>query len=296
MTLPALRHTDRYLPQGGARSMGDILVAEGRLSPQDAARVLNRQKIDKRPFGEAALELKVLTQDDIDYALSKQFDYPYLSNKDTSLSSDLVAAYQPFSRVGENLRALRSQLMLRWFNHNPQNKVLTIVSPGAGEGRSFIAANLAVVFAQQGQRVLLIDADLRAPSDRGLAALFKLPRGAGLSGILAGRQGLEIAWPIASLPGLVVLTAGAIPPNPQELLGRMAFAQLLFTASENFDVVLIDTPSGTRYADAQIIASRAGAAMMVTRKNQSRTPEATLLARRLQDNDVTLVGALLNDA
>jgi receptor protein-tyrosine kinase len=144
--------------------------------------------------------------------------------------------------------------------------------------------------------VLLIDADLRAPSDRGLAALFKLPRGAGLSGILAGRQGLEIAWPIASLPGLVVLTAGAIPPNPQELLGRMAFAQLLFTASENFDVVLIDTPSGTRYADAQIIASRAGAAMMVTRKNQSRTPEATLLARRLQDNDVTLVGALLNDA
>jgi receptor protein-tyrosine kinase len=296
MTLPALRHTDRYLPQGGARSMGDILVSEGRLSPQDAARVLNSQKIDKRPFGEAALELKVLTQDDIDYALSKQFDYPYLSNKDTSLSSDLVAAYQPFSRVGENMRALRSQLMLRWFNHNPQNKVLTIVSPGAGEGRSFISANLAVVFAQQGQRVLLIDADLRAPSDRGLAALFKLPRGAGLSGILAGRQGLEIAWPIASLPGLVVLTAGAIPPNPQELLGRMAFAQLLFTASENFDVVLIDTPSGTRYADAQIIASRAGAAMMVTRKNQSRTPEATLLARRLQDNDVTLVGALLNDA
>lgn len=296
MTLPALIYSQENMPQGGARSIGDILVANGRLSPQDAARVLNRQKVNKRPFGEAGIELKVLTKDDIDFALSKQFDYPYLTGGDTSLSSDLVAAYQPFSKVGENLRAVRSQLMLRWFDNDPSHKVLAVVSPGAGEGRSFIAANLAIVFAQQGERTLLIDGDLRSPAEKGQRALFKLGSGVGLSGILAGRADLEIAQTVPSLPGLVVLPAGALPPNPQELLGRLSFAQLLFAASETFDVILIDTPSGTQYADAEIIASRAGAAMMVTRKNQSRMPDAALLARRLMNDDVTMVGAVLNDA
>jgi receptor protein-tyrosine kinase len=296
MTLPALMYSDKHLPQGGARSIGDILVAHGRLSPHDAARILNRQKIDKRPFGEAAIALKVLTREDIDFALSQQFDYPYLNIKDASLSSDLVAAYQPFSPVSENLRALRSQLMMRWFNVDPQHKVLAVVSPGPGEGRSFTAANLAIVFAQQGEKTLLIDGDLRSSKSHSQRALFKLPSGVGLSGILAGRNGLEVAHNIAGLPNLVVLPAGARAPNPQELLGRMAFSQLLFEASESFDVILIDTPGGTRYADAQIIAARAGAAMMVTRKDQSRMSDALQLANRLQDNGVALVGAVLNDA
>jgi receptor protein-tyrosine kinase len=276
--------------------MGDILVANGRLSPQDAMRVLNRQKINKRPFGESGVELKVLTQEDIDFALSKQFNYPYLTGADTSLSGDLVAAYQPFSKVGENLRAVRSQLMLRWFNSNSAHKVLAVVSPGSSEGRSFIAANLAIVFAQQGERTLLIDGDLRSPTGCGQRALFKLANGLGLSSILAGRASLDIAQPVPGLPGLVVLPAGARPPNPQELLGRLSFSKLLFEASEKFDVILVDTPSGTLYADAEIIASRAGAAMMVTRKNKSPMPDAALLARRLVNDDVALVGAVLNDA
>jgi receptor protein-tyrosine kinase len=186
--------------------------------------------------------------------------------------------------------------MLRWFDSDPAHKVLAVVSPGASEGRTFIAANLAVVFAQQGERTLLIDADLRSPTENGQRSLFKLASGAGLSGILAGRASLDIAQPIPSLPGLVVLPAGARPPNPQELLGRISFSQLLFEAGETFDVVLVDTPNGTQYADAEIIASRAGAAMMVTRKDQSRLPDSALLARRLIDDDVALVGAVLNDA
>jgi len=71
------------------------------------------------------------------------------------------AACQPFSKVGENLRAVRSQLMLRWFNTDPSRKLIALVSPGVDEGRSFIAANLAIAFSQQGERTLLIDADLR---------------------------------------------------------------------------------------------------------------------------------------
>jgi protein-tyrosine kinase len=283
-------------PTGNARNIGDILVATGRLKPEDAKRIVERQKKDQIPFGEAAIALRILSQDDINYALSKQFDYAYLPEGDNSLSHDLVSVYKPFSQVSENLRAVRSQLMLRWFNADPMRKVLTIVSPGKGEGRSFIAANLAIVFSQQGQRTLLIDADLRAKLDSGQSALFKFGRGAGLSSILAGRASLEVTHLIPGMPNLAVLPAGAVPPNPQELLGRPSFGKLLATAVHEFDVILIDTPSGTDYADAEIIAARAGAAIMVTRKNQSLVPGALQLARRLQDGGVSLVGSVLNDA
>jgi receptor protein-tyrosine kinase len=282
-------------PAGAARSIGDILVAAGRLSAADAARILEHQQQDKLQFGDSALALGILTREDIDFALSQQFDYAYLTDQDTSLSPELVAAYKPFSRVGEDLRAVRSQLMLRWFNTGPAHKVLAVVSPDALEGRSFIAANLAIVFAQQGEHTLLIDGDLRASPTRGQHALFKLGKSAGLSGILAGRAGLEAIQPVPGLPGLSVLPAGAVPPNPQELLGRTAFGELLQTASQQFDVVIIDTPAGGDYADAEIIASRAGAAVLVARKNKSLVPQATLLARRLQDSGVALVGSVLND-
>jgi protein-tyrosine kinase len=277
------------------KTIGDILVATGRLSQEDAVRIVERQRKDQVQFGEAALALKVLSKDDIDFALSKQFDYSYLSDQDQSVSPELVAAYKPFSRVGENLRAVRSQLMLRWFNTDPARKVMAIVSPGNGEGRSFVAANLAIVFAQQGERTLLIDADMRSKPERSQNSLFKLGKSAGLSAILANRAGLEVAQLIPGLPGLAVLPAGATPPNPQELLGRPAFGDLLRVASQQFDVIIIDTPAGTEFADAEITAARAGAALLVARKNTSLVPQASQLARRLQDSGVALVGSVLND-
>ena len=278
------------------RSIGDILVANGRLSVESLQRILDQSKQDKVNFGEAAISLKLLTQEDIDFALSKQFDYSYLSPTDSSLSPSLVAAYKPFSRVGENLRAVRSQLMLRWFNGDPLHKILAVVSAGSGDGKSFIAANLSIVFAQQGERTLLIDGDLRTTQDTGQQAQFKLGRNAGLSGILAGRAGMEVAQRVPGLPSLSVITAGAVPPNPQELLGRQAFGQLLIAASTEFDVVLIDTPNGGDYADAEVIAARAGAALLVTRVNQTLIPQASQLSRRLQDGGVSLVGSVFNDA
>jgi receptor protein-tyrosine kinase len=278
------------------KTIGDILVATGRLTVEDAARIVERQRKDQVQFGEAALALKVLSKDDIDFALSKQFDYAYLSDQDQTVSPELVAAYKPFSRVGENLRAVRSQLMLRWFNTDPARKVMAIVSPGNGEGRSFVAANLAIVFAQQGERTLLIDADMRSKPERGQQALFKLGKSAGLSAILANRAGLESAQLIPGLPGLAVLPAGATPPNPQELLGRPAFGELLRTACQQFDVVIVDTPAGSDFADAEITAARAGAALLVARQHVSLVPRAAQLARRLQDSGVALVGSVLNDA
>jgi receptor protein-tyrosine kinase len=280
---------------GNARAIGDILVATGRLQAEDLSRILERQKQDGIAFGDAAIALSLLTREDIDFALSQQFEYAYLIEGQSALSAQLVAAYKPFSRVGENLRAVRSQLMLRWFNSKPTHKTLAVVSAAQGDGRSFVAANLAIVFAQQGQRTLLIDGDMRAKPEDSQHALFQLAKGAGLSGLLAGRASLAAAQAVPGLPGLMVLPAGSQPPNPQELLGRMAFAQLLFTASAEFDVVLIDTPSGNEYSDGEIIAARAGAALMVTRRNKTLVAQTRLLGRRLQDGGVALVGSVLND-
>jgi receptor protein-tyrosine kinase len=291
----ATPNLDLEAARTNSRSMGDILLETGRLKAEDLQRILDAQQVEKISFGEAAVALNILSKADIDFALSKQFDYAYLVDGQTGFSPQLVAAYKPFSRVGENLRAVRSQLMLRWFNSDTQRKVMTVVSAGKGDGRSFIAANLAIVFAHQGQRTLLIDGDLRADAERSQQALFKLDKGVGLSGILAGRASLDVAQAVTALPGLTVLPAGAQPPNPQELLGRAAFAQLLQAASAQFDVILIDTPSSGDYSDGEIIAARAGAALMVARRNQTLVPQTKDLGARLQESGVALVGAVLND-
>jgi len=275
------------------QAIGEILVATGRLSLRDAERVAAQQRRQGQKFGEAAIGLKLLTREDLDLALSRQFEYSYLSVRDTSRSAELIAAYQPFSQVAESLRALRSQLMLRWLQTDPAHKAIAVVSAGSGDGRSFIAANLAIVFSQLGQQTLLIDADLRDPRQQ---ELFMPGKSAGLSAVLAGRSGLEAAVAVSGLANLRLMPAGASPPNPQELLGRPAFSALLQDAAVQFDVIVIDTPAGCDYADAEIVARVARAATLVTRKNQSLLSEAASLARRLQDSGVTLVGAVLNDA
>ena len=277
---------------GNGRSIGAILVDTGRLSVKDAEKIFRLQKEQGKRFGDAAIDLGLVTQDDIRFALSQQFDYPYLPVGDTSLSSELVAAYKPFSPTVEKLRTLRSQLMLRWFNAERQHNALAIMSPGNKEGRSFIAANLAIVFSQLGERTLLIDADLRAPRQH---ELFKLELNAGLSGMLAGRIGPEAVVRIPALIGLSILPAGAVPPNPQELLGRPSFNVLLESLIRDFDVVIIDTPAANEHDEAQIIATRAGAALLLAHKNISPIPEMTQLARSLQQTGAAVVGSVLND-
>jgi receptor protein-tyrosine kinase len=289
------RTAETSAPIVNPRSIGDILLAAQRLQPQDLQRILDAQQKDQSSFGEAAVALNILTKADIDFALAQQYGYAYLQDNQNGFSPQLVAAHKPFSRVGENLRAVRSQLMLRWFNSDSQRKVLTVVSAGKGDGRTFTSANLAIVFAQQGQRTLLIDGDLRADAAHGQQALFKLGKNMGLSGILAGRATLDVAQPMDAMPGLSVLSAGAESPNPQELLGRLAFAQLLHAASARFDVILIDTPNGSAYSDGEIIAARGGAALVVTRRNKSLVAETRSLGARLQDAGVPLAGVVLND-
>jgi chain length determinant protein tyrosine kinase EpsG len=276
---------------GSSSSIGAILVDAGRLSSENADRILRLQGEQGKHFGEIAVELGLLTEEDVRFALSRQFNNLYLPEGDSSLSYQLVAAYKPFSAIVEKLRGLRSQLLLRWFDDIGRN-ALAIVSPGAGEGRSFIAANLAIVFTQLGKRTLLIDADLRTPRQH---HLFKINNHGGLSSLLAGRTGKETMTRVPPLLGLSVLPAGAVPPNPQELLGRAIFGDLLQSFISEFDIVIIDTPAAIEYADAQTIAAHASAALIVARKDKTSMPHTVDLARNLQHTGTTTVGTVLND-
>jgi protein-tyrosine kinase len=278
-------------PAGGDRSIGAILVDSGKLTVENAEQIIQLQKQQGIRFGEAALRLGLVSQDDLQFALARQYGYPYLRRGDSLVADEVVAAYRPYSRQVEALRALRSQLMLRWFTGAVGGKALAIVSPGRDEGRSYLTANLAVVFSQLGERTLLIDADMRHGRQH---QLFGLDNQLGLATVLSGRGGTIPTQRVAGLVDLSVMVAGPVPPNPQELLGRDLFTRLLERLASAFDVILIDTPPGLDYADAQIVGARAGGALMVARQNRSSLSSVGRFSATLGQPGTNLVGAVLN--
>ncbi len=260
------------------RHIGAILMDEGKLTPSDAEQVLKRQRELGWRFGEAAIELNLITDTDLRQALAKQYEFPYLVSGPEGVSKELIAAWDPFHPVVEELRALRTQLIIRWHNPEAGRRTLAVASPCAREGRSFIAANLAVVFSQLGQRTLLIDADFRSPRQQ---AIFNVSDRFGLSSVLSARADLSAAVPVTGLAGLSVLPSGPLPPNPLELLSRPSFAALLARAAAEYDVILIDTPPATEYADAQSIAYRAGDALIVARKDHTSVISTSKVVKEL---------------
>lgn len=279
------------LPGTPARHIGAILMDEGKITAADAEQVLARQRELGWRFGEAAIELNLITDTDLRQALARQYEFPYLVTGPEGVSRELIAAWDPFHPVVEELRGVRTQLLIRWYNPEAGRRILAICSPSAREGRSFIAANLAVVFSQLGQRTLLIDADFRAPRQQ---SVFNVSDRFGLSSVLSGRADLSAALPVPGLTGLSVLPAGPLPPNPLELLSRPQFAALLARAQQEYDVVLIDTPAATEYADAQSIVFRAGDALLVSRKDQTRVDDTERVVRELTDASARIVGTLMN--
>jgi protein-tyrosine kinase len=276
---------------GKGRHIGAILIDEGKLTPTDAEQVLARQRELGWRFGEAAIELNLITDADLRQALAKQYEFPYLVSGPDGVSKELIAAWDPFHPVVEELRGLRTQLLIRWLNPQAGRRTLAITSPNAREGRSFVAANLAVVFSQLGMRTLLIDADFRAPRQQ---AIFNISDRFGLSSALSGRSDLSAAAPVTGLAGLAVLPAGPLPPNPLELLSRAGFAALLSKAQSEYDLVLIDTPPVNEYADAQSIVYRTGDALLMSRKDQTRMADTERAVRDLADAGARIVGTLMN--
>jgi protein-tyrosine kinase len=269
-------------------SMGRILLDMGKIKPGDAERILRQQKENGMRFGEAAQSLGLITDVDIQQVLARQFDYPYLQPGQGNFAPELVAAYQPFSEQVEALRAIRSQLMLRWFANG--RKTLAVASVNPREGASLFAANLAVVFSQLGEQTLLVDANLRKPCQH---KIFNVQGKQGLSDILAARADFGAITKVESFVALSVLQAGTLPPNPQELLSRASFNDLTIDVEKQFDVVIYDVSAFSAGADALTIASRATGVLLVARKNITSLADIESVAAQLNRVGVEVVGSVL---
>lgn len=281
--------------ENASRRLGALLVRSGRLSTDDAERVMDLQRREGWRFGEAALRLKLISERELRRALYRQYGVPAADANGGRLAESLVAVRRPSHAGTDQLRELRTQLLIRWLHRHDivseGGKPLVITSPGRNEGRSYVASNLAVLFAQLGERTLLIDADLRHPAQQ---RLFGVADRAGLSALLDGRAEVDrhVLHAIPGIPNLRLLPAGAPPPNPLELLSRHALRSALTALRREFDVILIDSPPAMDYPDAAALSFIAGHAVLLARHDRTRLADAATVARQLVDTGAAVVGSV----
>lgn len=275
------------------RSIGDIIRQTKNLSAHQVEQILELQRDRGIKFGEAAVMLGLARDEDVVWALSQQFHYPYAPEAAEQLNSELVVASQPFSKQAEAFRALRSQLMMRLFNgQETQRRALAVVSPDSGDGKTYFAANIAIAFSQLGGRTLLIDADMRNPR---MHEVFGIENNSGLSGILSGRNEANVIRPAAHLPSLYVLPVGVVPPNPLELVERPAFQLLLRELLSKFEHIVVDTPAASHGADAGVLAAKCGAAVVIARQGRSRMDMLQEFVGLLRESPAKLAGVVMNE-
>lgn len=270
--------------------IGDILLHMGAISEEDLQRILDAHLNSGEPFGKVAVALKIISESDLRQALAQQFTYPIARIGESALSPALAAAYEPFGQYAEALRTLRSQLLMRWMGEH--DCTLAVCSARSGEGCSTLAANLAIVFSQVGERTLLIDANLRRPVQH---HLFGLGECDGLTDLIKGCCRTEKALrKIPQFDCLNVMTAGTPPPNPQELLSRLPFAHLLDEMSGHYDVIIIDTPPLLEFADGQIVAARARGCLLGTRRDSTRLIDIARMKAQLDPNLTHVLGTVIS--
>lgn len=278
------------------RTIGQELNSAGLLDDKEIGRIVDYQEKHGGLFGEAAVALRLVSRDDVVAAVSRQFDYPYADQQQpTEVHDELVMANAPFSDRVECFRNLRSELMfgvLKSDGVNPR-QALALISPNLGDGKTYVIANLAVAFSQARLRTLLVDADLRSAR---LHHVFGIENKLGLSNILSGRRGERPVQPVSYLRDLYLLPAGSPPPNPTELLNQPQFALLLHKLARKFDVVLVDTPAAAHGSDSIVVAFACGAALTVTRKDNTGDESLRKLLAKIDKLGIRHAGVLLNRA
>lgn len=279
-------------PSTNARPIGSYLREARQLTDAQLEHILVHQRQLGVRFGEAAVALDLVTRDDVLWALSRQFDYVY-ARADDELSTELVVAARPFGPEAEAFREIRSQLLAGALGaEGSERRAMAVVSPDRGDGRSYLAANLAVTLGQLGGRTLLVDADLRVPR---LHRLFDIdPVHAGLTDMLTGRTDAGAILRVGRLPGLWLLCAGTVPPNPLELVQRASFAGLMRELQQKFDHVVLDTPAATHGADARVVAASCGIALAVGRKGRTRMKDLAKLTEAIGQS-LSIAGVVMNE-
>ncbi len=201
----------------------------------------------------------------------------------------LLASSHPTDLAIEGLRSLRTSLHFAMLEAN--NNRLMISGPSPKVGKSFVSANLAAVIAQSGQRVLLVDVDMRKGY---IHKMFGIPVENGLSDLLAKRCDLETATHKTDIENLDVIGRGQVPPNPSELLMHKNFSEFLDQISAKYDQVILDTPPFLAVTDAAIVGRQSGTNLIVTRFELNPAREVELTMRRFAQNGIELKGAIFN--
>jgi len=274
------------------RSIGGFIREARNLSDEQVEQILLYQRKNDLKFGEAAVALQPASGEDVRRALSFQFDYPYGEARERSLSAELVVAAAPFSPAAEAFRDLRSRLLDSGPAEGETRRALAVLSPDQGDGKTFVAANLAIAFSQLGLRTLIVDADLRSPR---VHKVFEVPDRVGLSNVLAGLTQQDFIYDVPGLPCLYVLPAGIEPPNPNELIAKPGFTLLLRDLLQRFDQVIVDTPAASLGADARITAMKAGSCLVVSRRHGTKVKSLRALLDAVDKSPTALAGVMLND-
>lgn len=202
----------------------------------------------------------------------------------------LIVHEQPKSPIAEAYRTLRTNI--QYAKVDGELKVLLFTSAGPGEGKSTVAANTAVALAQTGNRVILVDCDLRKPVQHHVFRLNKK----GLTNCLVGESPVTELLQETEVANLRVLTSGPIPPNPAELLGSSRMGQALDSLKEAADYVIIDSPPTIAVTDACVLSRRADGVILVLDADSVR-PEMAQKAKELLENaQAPILGAILNRA
>lgn len=189
----------------------------------------------------------------------------------------------------ESFRSLRTNVLFS--SAEEGSRTLVITSTGPGEGKTTVAANLAIGFAQAGQRVLLVDADMRRPR---VHEVFGQEQEPGLSNLMVGNAKASACVRKSGIPGLWTLAAGRIPPNPAELLGSPRFKGFLASLKDHFDWVLVDSPPVMAVTDAAIAANAASGVIFVVGAEMTSRHAAKQAVDQLEQGRARFVGAVLN--
>lgn len=210
-------------------------------------------------------------------------------NKMNKDARNLITVTQPKSPIAEQYRTIRTNI--EFMAVDKEIKVILITSATQSEGKSTTSSNLAVAYAQQGKKVLIIDTDMRRPT---VHYTFKVANGLGLSSLLTRQAELEKAVLPTKVDNLSILTAGPIPPNPAELLSSRSMENLMLQLRESYDVIILDAPPLLQVADSRITSKLTDGVVLVVGCTTSDRQRVLKAKEQLELAEAKILGVVLN--
>lgn len=268
--------------------LSQVLARRSGLTESDLKRVSVVQDQLGLGFIEAAMRLGLVTQSDLDSVLAGERMEGELQHAVARPAPSLTSAHDPFDPYSESIRALRTELLMR--APVEDSNVLAVMSPGRGEGRSRLSAELAITFAQLGQSTLLVDCDLRRSTQH---ELFGADNDQGLAQSLVEGRAPKVQA-VIGLPSLSILTAGPRLTTPLEILSDPMFGEMLSGWRRRYRHIILDTPAVSEFSDGLAVATHAGRVLLISRAHKTSMSDCRDMVRRLQSARASIVGAVLS--